>query len=82
MKNEGFLKHLMENNQSLLEMRDEVRAEYEQIEGSLSNIDVLLDEIENVINNSVFEIDAKEKDIIMADLRWSQKSETQEKEKS
>ena len=80
MKNTGFLKQLMNNCDSLLEMRDDIRAEYEQIEGSLSNMDVLLDGLENVISESVRIIEDVEAENIRRDIAWSQKPETQEKE--
>ena len=80
MKNEGFLKQLMDNCSTMLELRDDIRAEYEQIECALATMDDLFDALEESINDSINIIDEKEKDIIMSDLRWSQKPETQEKE--
>ena len=80
MKNEGFLKQLMDNCSTMLELRDDLRAEHEQIECALSTVDRLMDDLEDCINDSINIIDEKEKDIIMADLRWSQKPKTQEKE--
>tara|TARA_R100001530_G_scaffold34983_1_gene27333 strand:- start:280 stop:531 length:252 start_codon:yes stop_codon:yes gene_type:complete len=80
MKNTGFLKQLMDNCSTMLELRDDLRAEYEQIECALATVDRLMDDLEDSISESIRIIEDVEAENIRRDVAWSQKPETQEKE--
>ena len=80
MKNTGFLKQLMDNSSNMLELRDDLRAEYEQIECALATVDRLMDDLEDSISESIRIIEDVEAENIRRDVAWSQKPETQEKE--